>query len=55
MRLIATFLLLGITQTHAEYPALQAVLTQKGLQKGKMFHFLERGDKKRNHTDTKGP
>ncbi|XP_027026862.1 bactericidal permeability-increasing protein isoform X1 [Tachysurus fulvidraco] len=32
MWLIATFLLLGITQTNAEYPALQAVLTQKGLQ-----------------------
>ncbi|TTL25877.1 Bactericidal permeability-increasing protein [Bagarius yarrelli] len=33
MWLVAIVLLLGITQTNAEYPALQAALSQKGLQK----------------------
>ncbi|KAK3540642.1 hypothetical protein QTP70_034462 [Hemibagrus guttatus] len=33
MLLVATFFLMGITQTHAENPALQSVLSQKGLQK----------------------
>ncbi|XP_053480730.1 bactericidal permeability-increasing protein [Ictalurus furcatus] len=33
MWLVNTFLLMGITQIHADYPALQAVLSQKGLQK----------------------
>ncbi|KAM9476350.1 bactericidal permeability-increasing protein isoform 2-T2 [Clarias gariepinus] len=33
MWLVTTFLLMSISRTHAEYPALQAVLSQKGLQK----------------------
>ncbi|XP_060787686.1 bactericidal permeability-increasing protein [Neoarius graeffei] len=33
MWLVTTFLLMAVTQTHADYPALQAVLSQKGLQK----------------------
>lgn len=39
MQLVAIFLLMAITQTHADYPALQAALSQKGLQKGKTFHI----------------
>lgn len=48
MWLVNTFLLMGITQIHADYPALQAVLSQKGLQKGKTFHMVTKRDKKRN-------
>lgn len=48
MWLVNTFLLMGITQIHADYPALQAVLSQKGLQKGKKFHIVTKRDKKRN-------
>ncbi|KAF5907210.1 bactericidal permeability-increasing protein-like isoform X2, partial [Clarias magur] len=33
MWLVTTFLFISISRTHAEYPALQAVLSQKGLQK----------------------
>ncbi|MCJ8735142.1 hypothetical protein PDJAM_G00243580 [Pangasius djambal] len=33
MWLVTTFLLMAVTQTHADYPSLQAVLSQKGLQK----------------------
>ncbi|MCI4381024.1 hypothetical protein PGIGA_G00246800 [Pangasianodon gigas] len=33
MWLVTIFLLMAVTQTHADYPSLQAVLSQKGLQK----------------------
>lgn len=53
MWLVTTFLLMAVTQTHADYPALQAVLSQKGLQKGTTFHRIANIDKKRNKTETK--
>lgn len=44
--LISTFLLLAMEQTYADNPALQAVLSQKGLQKGKTFHIVQKGTKR---------
>lgn len=48
MWLVTTFFLMAVTQTYADYPALQAILSQKGLQKGMTFHILVNRDKKEN-------